>query len=150
MGRTRHTIMMAVAGTMAVGTLALGGVAAAAPGVGATGTAATTGTAPVAPLLSPGTGRLAHFDCTRAPHVLARIQRGEARIASGLPKLTAAEAKATAAGETRRSARIQKLITRFESPTLKTRLDKLATAIEAKCDVAAPAATNPPTTVPGA
>ena len=124
----------AAVGTVAVGVLSLGAV----------GLSGTAGAAPTVPKVG------AHFNCANADKVLTRIQAGEARIAAGLPKLTAAEAKATAAGETRRSARIQKLITRLESPTLKTRLDKLATAIEAKCDVAAPAATNPPTTVPGA
>jgi len=130
-------MMQAVVGTVAAGTLALGTVGVAGAAAPAAGTTAT------APLLTPGAGKLARFDCTRAPHVLARIQKGEARIASGLPRVTAAEAKAKAAGETRRADRIQKLITRLESPTLKARLDKLAAAIEAKCNVAAPTTASP-------
>jgi hypothetical protein len=134
----RHTITRTVAGTVAAGLLALGTAGVAGAATPAAGTTAT------APLLTPGNGRLAHFDCTRAPHVLARIQKAEARIASGLPKLTAAEARAAAAGETGRADRIQKVITRLESPTLTSRLHKLVAAVEAKCNVAVPPTTTAP------
>jgi len=79
-----------------------------------------------------------HFNCARASKALARIQRGEARIAAGLPGLTAAEAKAKAAGNTARATHIEKRITRLESPTFHARLTRATTAIEAKCHVTTP------------
>ena len=91
----------------------------------------------------------AHFNCARADKVLTRIHKGEARIAAGLPKLTAAEAKAKQTGNTRRADRIQKRITRFESPAFKARLDKAAATIEAKCHVPAPGASTGTTSVKG-
>ena len=158
MGRTMHRTMMMITGTVAVGALALGGAevagaatnawvasAGSAPGAsaaasagGPTGTAvpgkATTGTtAPAA-----GSGRLAHLDCARAPRVLARIGRREAHIAAGLPKLTRAEAKAKAAGKTRRAGRIERLITRLERPAYRARLAAAAAGLEARCHVPAP------------
>jgi hypothetical protein len=81
-----------------------------------------------------------NFNCANATKVLTRIQKGEAQIAAGLPKLTAAEAKAKANGNTTRATRIQARITRLESATFKARLDKASQLIEAKCHVAAPAA----------
>lgn len=81
-----------------------------------------------------------NFNCANATKVLTRIQKGEAQIAAGLPKLTAAEAKAKADGNTTRATRIQARITHLESATFKARLDKASQLIEAKCHVAAPAA----------
>ncbi len=81
-----------------------------------------------------------NFNCANATKVLTRIQKGEAQIAAGLPKLTAAEAKAQAAGNTTRATRIQNRITRLESPAFKARLDKISQKIEAKCNVPAPTA----------
>ena len=86
--------------------------------------------------------KLARFNCANATKVLDRIQTGEAHIAAGLPKLTAAQAQAAAAGHTKRADRLQKRITRLESATFKSRLDKAASAIEAKCNVAAPGSTG--------
>jgi len=81
-----------------------------------------------------------NFNCVNATKVLTRIQKGESQIAAGLPKLTAAEAKAKANGNTRRATRLQTRITHLESATFKARLDKASQLIEAKCQVAAPAA----------
>jgi hypothetical protein len=64
----------------------------------------------------------------------------EAQIAAGLPKLTAAEAKAKANGNTTRATKIQDRITRLESATFKARTDKVSQKIEAKCNVPAPTA----------
>ncbi len=127
----KHVIPTAkkmIVGVVAVGALSLGAA-------GMAG-AATTGIDPNA------SARLAHFDCANATKVLDKIQKGEASIASGLPKLTAAQAKAAAAGHTQRADRLQKRITRLESATFKSRLDKAASAIEAKCNVAAPGGTS--------
>jgi hypothetical protein len=115
------TLKKLAVGTVAVGALSLG-------------TAGIAGAATTTP--SPNVHR--HFTCANAPKVLALIQKGEARIAAGLPKLTAAEAKAKAAGDTARANRIQKRITRLESAQFHTRLTRATAAIEAKCHVAAP------------
>ena len=148
MGRTIPSLRKLLVATVAAGALALGtaGVAgASAPTLAASsGTpVATSSGTPVAttPPVAPGTGRLSHFSCARAGKALARIQRAEAAIAAGLPKLHAAESKATAAGRTRRAARIQKAINRLGRPGESARLQKLATGIEAKCNVSAPATT---------
>ena len=83
------------------------------------------------------------FNCANADKVLARIQKGEARIAAGLPKLTAAQAKAQAAGHTRRAARLQKVITRAKSAAFAARLDRVSQKIETVCHVAAPGTAAP-------
>ena len=110
-----------VIGAMALGVLTLGtgGIAGAAP--------ATT---------TPKTGR--HFDCANATKALARIEKTEAGIAAGLPKLHAAEAKAVKAGNTQWADGLHRKIARFESPKFKARLAKRAAAIEAECRVPAP------------
>ena len=140
MGRTIPPFRKLLVATVAAGALALGtaGVA----GASAPTLAASSGT-PVAttPQAAPATGRLSHFSCARAGKALARIQRAEAAIAAGLPKLHAAESKATASGRARRAARIQKAINRLGRPGESARLQKLATGIEAKCNVSAPATT---------
>ena len=82
------------------------------------------------------------FNCARAPKVLSRIEKGEARIAAGLPRLTAAEAKAQKAGHTKRAARLEKRIAHFKSAGFAARLHKATAAIEAKCHVPAPTATS--------
>jgi hypothetical protein len=105
------------------------------------------GTAGAVTLRVPKAG--AHFSCARADKVLVRIQKGEAHIAAGLPRLTAAEAKAKQAGDTKRADRIQRRITRFERPAYKARLDRAAAAIEAKCHVPAPGASTGTTSVKG-
>ncbi|MGH9079882.1 MAG: hypothetical protein ACRDYE_07400 [Acidimicrobiales bacterium] len=107
---------------MAVGTVALGtaGVAGAAPT-----------TAPKAAL---------HINCARAPKALARTEAAEARIATRLSKLGAAETKAQQHGNTTRAERIERRITRLEGAAHKARLDKRKANIEAKCHVSAPLA----------
>ena len=79
-----------------------------------------------------------HFNCARATKVLTRIEKTEARIAAGLPKLRAAEAKATTDGTTARAARLENRIDRLDSTTLHDPSDQGVGAIEAKCNVPAP------------
>ena len=122
------TAKKAIVGVVAVGALSLGGV-------GIAG-AATAGTATPTPAT-----RLANFNCANATKVLDRIQKVEGDIAAGLPKLTAAQAKAAAAGHTRLANRLERRITRLKSATFTNRLDKTASAIEAKCNVPAPSGT---------
>jgi len=114
-------------GTVAVGALSLGTV-------GIAGAASPTST-PAAPALAK------KFNCANATKALTRIEKAEARISAGLPKLNAAESKATAKGHTRRAERLKKRLSRLENPAYKARLVKRAAAIEAKCDVPAPSAT---------
>ncbi len=118
----------AIVGVVAVGALSLG-----AAGVAG---AATAGTATPTPAT-----RLANFNCANATKVLDRIQKVEGDIAAGLPKLTAAQAKAAAAGHTRLADRLERRITRLKSSAFTNRLDKAASAIEAKCNVPAPSGT---------
>jgi len=122
------TIRKAVVGVVAVGALSLGVAGAAGAATPASSTPAST--------------RLARFNCANATKVLDKIAKGEADIAAGLPKLTAAQAKAAAAGHTKVADKLQKRITRFESAGFKARLDKAASAIEAKCNVPAPGSTT--------
>jgi hypothetical protein len=117
---TRKVVTGAVA--LGVLTLGMGGVA---------GAATTT---------TPKAGR--HFNCANATKALTRIQKAEADIAAGLPKLHAAEAKAAKAGNTKREDRLNKRIARYESTKFKARLAKRAATIEAKCQVAAPSPTS--------
>jgi hypothetical protein len=130
-------IVITTAIAVAAGTLSFGaaGLAGAATAPSSTPTAPTAKT-PGSPTAKAGKS----FNCANATKVLTRIQKGEAQIAAGLPKLTAAEAKAKANGNTTRAARLQTRITRLESATFKARLDKMAQKIEAKCNVPAPAA----------
>jgi len=79
-----------------------------------------------------------HFNCARATKVLTRIEKVESRITVGLPRLKAAEVKATNAGRTTRAMRLENRISRLESPQLQARLTKASAAIEAKCHVPAP------------
>jgi hypothetical protein len=115
-----------IVGVVAVGALSVGAV-------GIAG-AATTGAASATP------ARVHNFNCANAPKVLARIQKVEGDIANGLPKLTAAQAKAASAGKTNVAARLEKRITLLESSAFKARLDKATSAIDAKCNVAPPTA----------
>jgi hypothetical protein len=114
-----------------VGVVAVGALSVGAAGIAG---AATTGSTSATP------SAVRSFNCANAPKVLARIQTAETHIANGLPKLTAAQAKAASAGKTKVAARLQKRITRLESPAFKARLDKATSAIDAKCNVSAPAA----------
>jgi hypothetical protein len=121
--------------------LLVGAVATGAMALGTAGVAGAVSTTTVPKVVK-------HFNCARAPKVLSRIQKGEAKIAAGLPRLTAAEAKATKNGNAQRAARIKRRIDRLESPAFKARLDKAKATIEAKCHVNAPAAGSPSATTP--
>jgi hypothetical protein len=123
------TVRKAIVGVVAVGALSLGVAGMAGAATPASSTPAST--------------RLARFNCANASTVLDKIAKGEADIAAGLPKLTAAQAKAASAGHTKVADRLQKRITRLESAGFKARLDKAASAIEAKCNVPAPGSTTP-------
>jgi hypothetical protein len=120
----KFVVGLAAVGALTIGAASLAGAATPTP------SATTATSAPPA---------AAHVSCTRATKVLTRIQRGQAHIAAGLPRLTAAEAKATQSGNTARAARIKRRIDRLESTQFKDRLTKAASAIEARCHVAAPA-----------
>ncbi len=122
MTRTLPRAKKLVIGVAALGTVALGTA-------GVAGAAATT--------TNPQAAR--HFNCARAPKVLAHIGKVESDIAAGLPKLHAAETKAQQKGNTKRVDRLKKRISRLESPAYKARLDKQKSKIEAKCQVNAPA-----------
>jgi hypothetical protein len=99
-------------GAVAVGALSLG-------------TAGVAGAA--SPASAPALGK--KFNCANATKALTRIEKTESRIGAGLPKLNAAEGKATAKGHTRRAERLKKRIARLENPALKARLVKRAAAI---------------------
>ncbi len=83
-----------------------------------------------------------HFNCDRAAKVQARIERTETQIAKGFPALANRQAKAKARGKTNRANRLQKRLSRLESPQLKDRLTKASQAIEAKCHVSLPSGSS--------
>jgi hypothetical protein len=132
----RVAVGIAAATTLSLGLVTLAGAA--------------TATSPSSP--STPTPALRQFNCARAPRVLARIQKVEAQVAAGLPKLHAAETKAKSGGHTKAAARIQRRISRLDSQKRQARLDRRATAIETKCGVTAPAASSStaPSTAPSA
>jgi hypothetical protein len=132
----RHVTSMGT--KLVVGAVALGSLS--------IGTAGWAGAATTTPTTAPATTPARHFNCARATKVLTRIDKVEARIAAKLPGLTARKARAAKAGRTKRAARLQKEITRFESPKFSARLTKASAAIEAKCHVSAPAASPGSTT----
>ncbi|HUY67572.1 MAG TPA: hypothetical protein VMV06_12195 [Acidimicrobiales bacterium] len=103
----------------------------------------TAGLAWAAPASVPAVPRSArHFDCANATKALTRIEKLQADVAAGLPKLNAVAAKAQRHGNTKRADRLKKRIARFEGARYKTRLARTASAIEAKCHVPAPGATT--------
>jgi hypothetical protein len=106
----------AVAATVVCGAVALGTGGAA---FATTGT--TNGSTPTA----------RHFNCARAPKALARISKVEAAVSKRLPKLEAAESKASSAGHSKLAARIETRITKLEK--VNTKAAALATKIGAKC-----------------
>jgi hypothetical protein len=146
MGRTGHILRTMIIGMTTAGAIVIGmaGTAGATAPVPAATPAASTGA--TQPQTHSGSDRAAHFNCARAPRALARIDRIEARISAGLPKLNQAEARAKAAGNTQRAARIQKRIDRLDSPALKSRLDRLTARIDAKCGAPAPTTGHTTTT----
>jgi len=119
--------------------LAIGVVTVGALSLGTAGIAGAAATPAV-----PKVGK--HFNCARATKVLTRIQKAETKITAGLPRLKAAEEKATMNGKTVRATRLKNRISRLESPQLQTRLNKASAAIEAKCHVPAPATASGSTT----
>ncbi|MGO8874119.1 MAG: hypothetical protein ACLQPH_22450 [Acidimicrobiales bacterium] len=117
------TVPRLLVGMVAVGTLSLG-------------LAGTAGAGSAVPLTAPKV--TSSFNCARATKVLTRIQRGEARIATGLPGLTKVEARAREHGHPKYAAFLQRQIARFESAPFKARLTRVSSAIDAKCHVSAP------------
>jgi len=108
----------AVAATVVCGAVALGtGGAAFATSGTANGSGSTT------------TAR--HFTCARAPKALARINKVEAAVTKRLPKLEAAESKASASGHSKLATRIENRINKLDK--VNTKAAALATKIEAKC-----------------
>jgi len=103
----------------------------------------TAGLAWAAPASAPAVPRSArHFDCANATKALTRIEKLQADVAAGLPKLNAVAAKAQRHGNTKRADRLKRRIARFESARYKARLARTAAAIEAKCHVPAPGPTT--------
>ena len=143
---SRISFVGKIVATAVVGGALVFGTAEAA-GASAPALTSTSGTPAATIQLTPAAKhRLAHLSCTRATKVLTWIQKTEAGIAAGLPKMHSAEAKATAAGKTRKAFQIGKMITRLGRPGATAQLQRLAVAIEAKCNVTAPAIV--PTTAP--
>ncbi|MHB8431068.1 MAG: hypothetical protein ACYDDZ_11170 [Acidimicrobiales bacterium] len=108
--------------------------------------AAVWGAAPATAAPLPSAKALTHFNCARAQRALTRIDRFEARIGAGLPKLSAAEAKAKATGHAKREHRLERRIRRLESTRMHDRLVNTSRAIENKCHVSAPAPATAPAT----
>jgi hypothetical protein len=102
--------------------------------------ALSLGTAGVAGAAAAPTPHLGHFNCARATKVLTRIEKTEAHITAGLPKLKAREGKALAKDKAARAARLEKRIAVWESAAFQAKLTGRSAAIEAKCHVSAPPA----------
>ena len=111
-------VQKAVAATVVCGAVALG------TGGAAFATTSTTNGSGAAT-----TAR--HFNCARAPKALARINKVEAAVAKRLPKLAAAESKASSAGHSKLASRIEKRINTLDK--VNSKAAALATKIEAKC-----------------
>jgi hypothetical protein len=118
-------------GVVAVGVLALGlvGIAGASSAVTPTPSAAHT----VSFTKTVREFNVRQFNCADATNALARIDKVEARIAAGLPKLTAAQARAGRNGHPVLAHRLERGINRLESAPFKARLTRRSAAIEAKC-----------------
>jgi hypothetical protein len=113
--------------------LAVGALVAGSLTLGMAGTAFAS-----TPTSSPSSTPASHFNCANATKALSRIQKIEGQIDAGLPKLTAAQQKASSAGHTARAARLQKRITRLESAAFKQHLQNRSQKIESACNVSAP------------
>ena len=116
---------------LAVGALVVGSLTLGTAGIAS---ASTPTSSPSASTPAPAK----QFNCANATKALTRIQKVEGRINAGLPNLTAAQQKASAAGNTKRADRLQKRITRLESAAVKQRLQNRSQKIESKCNVSAP------------
>jgi TolA-binding protein len=130
---------------VAVGALSLGWTGLA----GAASTTSPTVNAPASTSVS------SSVKCARATKVVTRIEKAQARVEARLPKVTAAEAKAQQAGRTKRVARLQKRLARLEkrvahmkSAEVTAHLQKIKSAIAAKCSAPAPGAPASTTTTP--
>jgi hypothetical protein len=108
----------AVAATVVCGAVALGTGGAAFATTSATGVSGATTTA-------------RHFNCARAPKALARINKVEAAVTKRLPKLEAAESKASSADHSKFATHIENRINKLEK--VNSKATALATKIEAKC-----------------
>ena len=134
-----------VVGAVAAGAVALGAVGAAdamtsnaVPAVTSPASAVVAANPSAGSVPSTGTKRQHTFSCSNGPKVLQRIATVEARISAGLPKLHAAEQRATQNGKTKRAARIERLINRLESPTFQARLQRVSQRIEQACHISPP------------
>ena len=101
-------------------------------------TLVTAGMAFASTPVSASTPAATQFNCANAQKALTRIQKVEGRIDAGLPKLTAAQQRASSNGHAKLAARLQKRITRFEGAAFKQRLQTISQKIETKCNVSAP------------
>jgi hypothetical protein len=117
-------------GVVAVGVLALGlvGIASASPAVTPTVSAHTVS---ITKAVREFNGR--QFNCADAATVLARIDKAQAHVAAGLPKLTAAQARAARNGRVIRADRLERRVDRLESARFRARLTRDSAAIKAKC-----------------
>jgi hypothetical protein len=124
-----HVKAVAV-GVVAVGVPALGlvGIASASPAVTPTASART-----VSITKSVREFNVRQLNCADATNVLTRIDKAEARIAAGLPKLTAAQVRAAGSGHLIRAHRLERRINRLDSARFRARLTRDSAAIEAKC-----------------
>jgi len=126
------------AGVVLTGALALGSVGVASAATPSTSTATPAKVSAAARLhqLKRAEYLVKHpqaFNCANEAKAEAKITKAEAKITAGLPKLVAAEQKAEANGHTKLAARIQKAITKAESPSTTQALQKLQAEITAKC-----------------
>ncbi|MGA2835876.1 MAG: hypothetical protein ABSF84_04705 [Acidimicrobiales bacterium] len=138
MGHTKRTAVQLIFTGLAVATVTLGSSVTA----GAATPTATGSTGPSGASSSQAVSGSGRPHCARADRVLSRIDRIEARIDAGLPRLTKAEARAEAAGDTARADRIRRAITELESPALTTQLNRRASALIGRCGPPAPASST--------
>jgi hypothetical protein len=118
--------LVSAAKKVVIGTVAVGAISMGTAGIAAAATTAVP----------------KHVGCVKATKALTRIEKTEARIATGLPMLKAAEAKAQKAGHSKRADRLKKRIAHYQSAAFRARLAKRASAIEARCHVPDPSATT--------
>jgi len=100
--------------------------------LGVGGVASAASTTPAAG----GTGTHT-FNCARAPRVLARIAKLEARAQAFIPKAQAREATAQKNGNTTRANKIAARITKVQG--LEAKATTLQQKVEARCPGAVPA-----------
>jgi len=123
-----RTKMLGVLSVSGVLSLALATPALAADNVTGTATVAS-GTATSGGGASGNEGGSAN--CSAAGVRLARLDKVQTRISTALPKLEAAEAKATSNGHPKLAARLARRVSRLEN--LQTRVSDRITRIEQRC-----------------